>query len=109
MADQHEGSPDSTEQGSFYLIVTIRPHMEHADLVRATLAANQEGTRRERGNVFMDLVVDEADPTVWYMLEKFHSKADWDHHMTQSYVLEGNRILEPLLREPSELRFYTER
>ena len=97
------------EDGPLYLIVTIRPIMEREDEARAALAGIVAGTRQEPGNIFMELVVDEDDPTTWYMLEKFHSRPDWDHHMTLSHVIDGNIVLGPLLRQPSELRFYTAR
>jgi quinol monooxygenase YgiN len=38
------------------------------------------------------------------MLEMFRSRAAWDEHMRQPYNIEGNKILEGLLREPSDLR-----
>jgi quinol monooxygenase YgiN len=43
------------------------------------------------------------------MLEMFRSRKDWDEHMRQPYNLDGNRILEDLLREPSELRLFDEK
>ena len=43
------------------------------------------------------------------MLEMFRSKAAWDEHMRQPYNTEGNKILEDLLREPSELRLLDEK
>jgi len=38
----------------------------------------------------------------------FRSRATWDEHMRQPYNTEGNRILEDLLREPSDLRLCDE-
>ena len=43
------------------------------------------------------------------MLEMFRSRAAWDEHMRQPYNVEGNVILEGLLREPSDLRLLDEK
>jgi quinol monooxygenase YgiN len=48
------------------------------------------------------------DPDTWVMLETFRSRAAWDEHMRQPNNTEGNKILEDLLREPSELRLFDE-
>jgi quinol monooxygenase YgiN len=38
----------------------------------------------------------------------FRSRAAWDEHMRQPHNTEGNKILEDLLREPSDLRLLEE-
>lgn len=43
------------------------------------------------------------------MLEMFRSRGAWDEHMRQPYNTEGNKILEDLLREPSDLRLMDEK
>jgi quinol monooxygenase YgiN len=43
------------------------------------------------------------------MLEMFRSRAAWDEHMRQPSNTEGNKILEALLREPSDLRLLDEK
>jgi quinol monooxygenase YgiN len=43
------------------------------------------------------------------MLEMFRSRAAWEDHMQQTYNTEGKKILEDLLREPSELRLMEEK
>jgi quinol monooxygenase YgiN len=57
----------------------------------------------------MDLVVSETEPDTWFVFEKFRSRADWDDHMRTVHVTSGNAALAGLLREPTELRFYTEK
>ena len=57
----------------------------------------------------MHLVQPQDDPDSWVMLEMFRSREAWDEHMRQPYNTEGNRILEDLLREPSELRLFDEK
>jgi quinol monooxygenase YgiN len=57
----------------------------------------------------MHLAQPQDDPDSWVMLEMFRSRAAWDEHMRQPYVVEGNRILAGLLREPSDLRLLDEK
>lgn len=91
-----------------FLIAVIKPHMHHADAVAERLRIMRDATRAEPGNVFMELVVGD-EPDTWFMLEKFACRADWEEHMTLPHVTEGNAFLADKLREPTELRFYTER
>ena len=66
-------------------------------------------TLNEPGCVFMHLVQPQDDPDTWVMLEMFRSRAAWDEHMQQPYNVDGNVILEDLLREPSDLRLCDEK
>jgi quinol monooxygenase YgiN len=69
----------------------------------------RQNTLKEPGCVFMHLVQPQDDPDTWVMLEMFRSRAAWDEHMGQPYNTEGNKILEDLLREPSDLRLLDEK
>jgi quinol monooxygenase YgiN len=91
-----------------YLIAIIKPRMDQADLVVERLRIMRDATREEPGNVFMELVVGE-EPDTWLMLEKFVSREAWEEHMALPHVTDGNAFLADKLREPTELRFYTER
>ena len=91
-----------------YLIAVIKPRMDQADVVVERLRIMRDATREEPGNVFMELVVGE-EPDTWLMLEKFVSREAWEEHMTFPHVNDGNAFLADKLREPTELRFYTER
>jgi quinol monooxygenase YgiN len=93
--------------GPLYLIAIIRPRMEWAAEVEAELRALMAGTNAEEGCIHMELVVSEDDPTTWLMLEKFRSRLDWEQHMRTAHVTRGNARLVDLLREPTELRFYS--
>jgi quinol monooxygenase YgiN len=90
-----------------YLIAIIRPRMDRAGDVEAELRALMAGTHAEPGCIHMELVVSDDDATTWLMLEKFRSRADWEDHMRTDHVRRGNANLADLLREPTELRFYT--
>ena len=57
----------------------------------------------------MELVASDADPATWLMMEKFRSRESWEAHMATDHVRDGNAALADLLREPTELRFYTAR
>jgi quinol monooxygenase YgiN len=92
-----------------YLIAVIRPRPERAAEAEGHLRALMAGTRAEPGCVHMELVVSADDPDTWFMLEKFRSRPDWEAHMRTEHVVSGNAKLTDVLREPTELRFYTEK
>ena len=96
-------------QAPFYLIAVIKPRMDVADAVAERLRAMRDATREEPGNISMDLVVGDDDPTTWFMLEKFASREAWDEHMALAHVTEGNEFLADKLREPTQLKFYADR
>ena len=94
--------------GPLFLIAVIKPDMAQAEAVAERLRLMRDATRKEPGNVFMELVVGE-EPDTWLMLEKFTSREAWEEHMTLPHVTEGNAYLADKLREPTELRFYVEK
>jgi quinol monooxygenase YgiN len=96
------------ERGLF-LVVTIKPRQDRRAEAEAQLQSMRRQTLTEPGCVFMHLVQPQDDPDNWVMLEMFRSRAAWDEHMQQPYNTEGNRILEELLREPSDLRLMDEK
>jgi quinol monooxygenase YgiN len=51
---------------------------------------------------------EDDESNTWVMLEHFASRAAWDVHMESDHNKKGNELLEPLLREPSELGLYRE-
>jgi len=98
--------------GPLYLVAVIRPRPDRLAEADRELRALMSETRRESGCVRMDLVVEEGEDgnaPIWYMLEQFRSRADWDLHMQTDHVTEGNRRLADLLREPTVLHFYTDK
>jgi quinol monooxygenase YgiN len=92
-----------------FLVVTIKPRKDRLAEAEAQLQSMRQQTLTEPGCVFMHLVQPQDDPDNWVMLEMFRSRAAWDDHMQQPYNTEGNRILEDLLREPSDLRLMDEK
>ena len=94
---------------ALFLVVTIKPRADRLAEAEAQLQFVRRQTLTEPRCVLMDLVQPQDDPDNWVMLEMFRSRAAWDEHMLQPYNTEGNRILEDLLREPSELRLMDER
>jgi quinol monooxygenase YgiN len=94
---------------ALFLVVTITPRTARLAAAVAQLQSMRRQTLTEPGCVFMHLVQPQDDPDNWVMLEMFRSRAAWDEHMQQPYNTEGNRILEDLLREPSDLRLMDER
>ena len=94
---------------ALFLVVTIKPRTDRLAEAEAQLQTMRRQTLTEPGCVFMHLVQPQDDPDNWVMLEMFRSRAAWDEHMQQPYNTEGNRILEDLLREPSDLRLMDEK
>jgi quinol monooxygenase YgiN len=94
---------------ALFLVVTIKPRKDRLAEAEAQLQSMRRQTLTEPGCVFMHLVQPQDDPDNWIMLEMFRSRAAWDEHMQQPYNTEGNRILEGLLREPSDLRLMDEK
>ena len=94
---------------AIFLVVTIKPRQDRRAEAEAQLQSMRRQTLTEPGCVFMHLVQPQDDSDNWVMLEMFRSRAAWDEHMQQPYNTEGNRILEDLLREPSDLRLMDER
>jgi quinol monooxygenase YgiN len=99
----------SDEERPLFLVVTIRPRLDRLEEAEAQLQSMRRNSLREPGCVFMHLVQPQDDPESWVMLEMFRSRVAWDEHMQQPYNTEGNKILEDLLREPSELRLMDEK
>ena len=98
----------SDQDGPLFLVVTIKPRLDRLAEAEAQLQSMRRNTLTEPGCVFMHLVQAQDDPDNWIMLEMFTSRAAWDEHMLQPYNIEGNNILEDLLREPSDLRLCRE-
>ena len=94
--------------GPLYLVAVIKPRMDVADEVAERLRIMRDATRAEPDNIYMELVIGD-EPDTWFMFEKFASREAWDEHMTLPHVTEGNAFLADKLREPTELRFYTEK
>ncbi len=97
------------DEGPLYLIAVIKPRPEGAVEAERHLRELMAGTRGEEGCEYMELVTSAETPDTWLMLEKFRSRPDWELHMATDHVTAGNAALAGLLREPTELRFYTER
>jgi quinol monooxygenase YgiN len=97
------------EARALFLVVTIKPRPDRLEEAEAQLQSMRRDTLNEPGCVFMHLAQPQDDPDTWVMLEMFRSRAAWDEHMRQPYITEGNRILEDLLREPSDLRLLDEK
>ena len=97
------------EARALFLVVTIKPRPDRLEDAEAQLQSMRRDTLNEPGCVFMHLAQPQDDPDTWVMLEMFRSRAAWDEHMRQPYITEGNRILEDLLRAPSDLRLLDEK
>ena len=99
----------SDQGGPLFLVVTIKPRLDRLAEAEAQLQSMRRASLTEPGWVFMHLVQPQDDPDTWVMLEMFRSRAAWDEHMRQPHNTEGNRLLEDLLRAPSDLRLFDEK
>ena len=99
----------SDQEPPLFLVVTIKPRLDRLEEAEAQLQSMRRNSLTEPGCVFMHLVQPQDDPDTWVMLEMFRSRKVWDQHMRQPYNTEGNKILEELLREPSDLRLFNEK
>ncbi len=97
------------QDGPLFLVVTIKPRHDRLAEAEAQLQSMRRSTLEESGCEFMHLLQPHDDSNTWVMIEKFRSRAAWDEHMAQPYNTEGNKILEDLLREPSDLRLLSEK
>jgi quinol monooxygenase YgiN len=95
---------------ALFLVVTIRPKLDRLAEAEAQLHRMRAASLQEAGCVFMHLTqpLDGATDT-WTMIEQFTSRAAWEEHMASQHNRRGNAELEPLLREPSELRLFVEK
>jgi quinol monooxygenase YgiN len=98
-----------SNEDPLYLLAVIKPRPELAVEAEMHLRQLMAGTRAEEGNIAMDLVVSDDEPGTWFMFEKFRSRPDWEDHMRTAHVVDGNAALAGLLREPTQLRFFTEK
>lgn len=99
----------SDQDGPLFLVVTIKPRLDRLEEAEAQLQSMRRNSLTEPGCVFMHLTQPHDDPDVWVMLEMFRSRSAWDEHMRQPYNLQGNVVLEDLLREPSDLSLLDEK
>ena len=91
-----------------YLVVTIYPRLDQHDEAVAQLHQMAANAETEPGCAYQTLVESPDEPDCVTMLEKFVSRSAWDEHMETEHNKTGNQVLEPMLRQPSILRLYTE-
>jgi len=98
----------SEHDGPLFLVVDIYPKLDQLAEAEAQLKSMVANNLHEEGCLSMHLVHSEDEPGSWVMLEHFASRAAWDEHMASDHNQSGNKVLEPLLRQPSVLRLYRE-
>jgi quinol monooxygenase YgiN len=109
-AEPAEGLENSRADKALFLLVQIRPRRDRLAEAEAQLGRMRAASLEETGCVFMHLVQGVDDDTdTWLMIEQFTSRRAWDDHMASEHNQRGNAELEPLLREPSVLKLYTQR
>lgn len=95
--------------GALFLVVHIKPKLDKLAEAEAQLKSMIANNLKEEGCLSMHLVrSDDDEPNTWVMLEHFASRAAWDEHMESDHNKQGNALLDPLLRAPSDLGLYRE-
>lgn len=102
-------TPTDATDRPLFLVVTIKPRLDWLAEVEAQLQSMRRNKLNERAVLPCISSSRRTVQTHGLMLEMFRSPADWDEHMRQPYNTEGNKILEDLLRERSELRLFDEK
>ena len=90
-------------------MVTIKPRLDRREEAEAQLQTMRRNSVQEPGCVFMHFVAAARRPGHLADARDVPLPAAWDEHMRQPYDTEGNKILEDLLREPSDLRLGDEK
>jgi quinol monooxygenase YgiN len=90
-----------------YLKADIYPDLTKLEEVQAAYAELIRASLNEPGCLLYDLVVSDEDPSVWYMFEKWESKAAWDEHMETEHVAKIQQLEPQLIVAPTKLNFYT--
>jgi quinol monooxygenase YgiN len=99
----------TAQDRALFLVVTIKPRADRREEAEAQLQSMRRDSVQEPGCIFMHFTQPHDNSDTWVMLEMFRSRAAWDEHMRQPYITDGNKILEDLLREPSDLRLLDEK
>ena len=90
-----------------YLKADIYPDLSKREEVEAAYAELMRASLSEPGCLLYDLVVDQENPVVWHMFEKWESKAAWDDHMQTDHVAKIQQLEPSLVIAPTILNFYT--
>jgi len=97
----------SKEMTYLYLKADIHPDLSKRVEVEAAFAELMRASLSEPGCLLYDLVVDEENPVVWHMFEKWASKAAWNDHMNTQHVAKIRQLEPNLILAPTKLNFYT--
>lgn len=90
-----------------YLKADIYPDLSKGDEVKAVYVELMRASLAEPGCLLYDLVVNEDNPSVWHMFEKWESREAWNDHMNSKPVAKI-QLLEPeLVVAPTKLNFFT--
>jgi quinol monooxygenase YgiN len=89
-----------------YLKADIYPDLSKREEVEAAYRELIEASLEEPGCLLYDLVIDDANPGVWHMFEKWQSREIWDAHMASPHVAKIQSIEDGLTVKATVLNFY---
>ncbi len=90
-----------------YLKAEIHPDLSKRTEVEAAYRELIAASLAEPGCHLYDLVINEEDPSVWYMFEKWESREVWETgHMASAHVAKIQQLEPGLTVAPTVLNFY---
>lgn len=84
---------------------TARP--ECADELEHELRARVAPTTAQPGNIEFSLYRSLDDPAAIVAIERWASRADWEHHLQGPHVTSLMAVFESVLAGPPEIQLYT--
>lgn len=89
-----------------YLKADIYPDLSKRKEVEAAYSELMRASLAEPGCLLYDLVVDQENPQVWHMFEKWESRDAWNDHMKTEHVAKIQQLEPSLIVAPTVLNFY---
>ncbi|MFJ5992421.1 putative quinol monooxygenase [Lentzea sp. NPDC092896] len=97
--------PDADETGPYAHLGFAQAKQGHEDQVEALILGLVEPLRAEAGSIEFHVHRDRADRSQFVIYEMFRSKQDLEKHLTEPYVQEFRRAIQPLVEGPLRQQF----
>lgn len=75
-------------------VIKIKTRKKHAETVKAALIEYKKNTRKEAQNVEIRSYVDNKDSSLFFIYERFEDQLAVEHHDSQSYTIDFEKLLE---------------
>lgn len=87
----------------YILHVKITCHPEKQEEAEHFFKTALDASRKEPGCIYYDWFVSLENPCEFYVVEKWASQADFEHHLQKKFVVEFRSRFTELLTKPNEL------